>query len=56
MTHSLEELKEAANLVEKAAFDLADKVPSTVISELIVTAADLERMIAMIAKHPARAH
>lgn len=42
------ELKEAARLVESAAYEIANEKPSAVVSELIVLAAEIERIAQLI--------
>lgn len=51
---SLLELMDAARLIETAAYDLADKVPSETVSKLIVSAAEIEKIIQEISRHNAR--
>ncbi len=56
MRRSLDELRQAAHLVENAAFNLAESVPSNLVADLMMAAAQIERLTGQICPGTSKSH
>lgn len=53
---SLADLREAGRLIDRVTFDLADKVPSQMVAELVAIAAEIEKITQRVHRYDLKRH